>query len=430
MLDSVFVMLFTWFNQNGRLVRHQVVTDLEHIHPAADKQKICLDFYVSKLKKSLLIGIGGIAIGILLIGKTLYFETGLDLATKRGGVFEESRTVKLKGEYEGGNNIFELEILPVQLSDEECEAYYQQFCNNALELIAGENDSMQHVETDLLLKDRYEEYPFTVEWRSLNPDVISSSGEVQLQDTCQNVILRGTLSYGNFEENLDLEITVAEKNDAGENFDERLGQLLLKAEQDSRDQENIVLPQKLDGKEIRWSIPKDNIGYFICAGAIALSVLIFFMSDKDLHDEWEKKKKDMKREYADIVYKLALYMGAGMTIQGAFQRLSSKYEQILYACRELKSGIAEAVVYEHLGRRIGLPEYVKLGTLLSQNLKRGSNLLLDRLCEEANHALTEKIQIGRKLGEEASTKLLVPMVMMLAVVMIMVMFPAFSSMGM
>jgi len=95
----------------------------------------------------------------------------------------------------------------------------------------------------------------------------------------------------------------------------------------------------------------------------------------------------------------------------------------------MKSGVPESNAYERFGLRTGLQEYIRLGTLMAQNLKKGSSSLLERLQEEADRALAVRIQSGRKLGEEASTKLLVPMVMMLGIVMVMVMLPAFNSMG-
>lgn len=63
-----------------------------------------------------------------------------------------------------------------------------------------------------------------------------------------------------------------------------------------------------------------------------------------------------------------------------------------------------------------------------QNLKRGNSTLLERLREEADKAGEERLMHSRRLGEEAGTKLLVPMVLMLAVVMVMIMVPAFSTM--
>ena len=100
---------------------------------------------------------------------------------------------------------------------------------------------------------------------------------------------------------------------------------------------------------------------------------------------------------------------------------------MVYTCRELLSGVSEGAAYEHFGRRTGLQEYIRLSTLLMQNLKRGNGTLLERLQEETQKANEERLQQGRKLGEEAGTKLLVPMVLLLAVVMIVLMIPAFAA---
>ncbi len=55
-------------------------------------------------------------------------------------------------------------------------------------------------------------------------------------------------------------------------------------------------------------------------------------------------------------------------------------------------------------------------------------MLLERLREEADRAAEQRLQKSRKLGEEAGTKMLIPMVMMLGVIMVMIMIPAFSGM--
>ena len=142
------------------------------------------------------------------------------------------------------------------------------------------------------------------------------------------------------------------------------------------------------------------------------------------------------------MHKLVLFAGAGMTIRGAFQRIageyeekqqsrngqSAAYEEVMYLCRELNSGVSEGLAYEHFGKRTGLQEYIRFTTLLAQNLKRGNSTLMDRLREEADKAAQERLQQSRRLGEEAGTKLLIPMVLMLAVVMAMIMIPAISNM--
>ena len=58
---------------------------------------------------------------------------------------------------------------------------------------------------------------------------------------------------------------------------------------------------------------------------------------------------------------------------------------------------------------------------------KGSHRMADLLEKEALEAWDERKRKARVLGETAATKLLVPMVMMLAVVMAIIMIPAFLS---
>ena len=56
-----------------------------------------------------------------------------------------------------------------------------------------------------------------------------------------------------------------------------------------------------------------------------------------------------------------------------------------------------------------------------------SIIVIRLLQKEAEDAFEERKSIARRLGEEAGTKLLVPMVLMLLVVLILIMVPAFLS---
>ncbi|MDE7233218.1 MAG: secretion protein F, partial [Lachnospiraceae bacterium] len=64
---------------------------------------------------------------------------------------------------------------------------------------------------------------------------------------------------------------------------------------------------------------------------------------------------------------------------------------------------------------------------LSQNIRKGSNDLLRLLGQEADTAFAERKNLAKKLGEEAGTKLLIPMMMMLCIVMVIIMIPAYFS---
>jgi len=69
----------------------------------------------------------------------------------------------------------------------------------------------------------------------------------------------------------------------------------------------------------------------------------------------------------------------------------------------------------------------KFGTLLASNLRKGQEGLSALLREEASIAMAQRREIIRKKGETAGTKLLFPMLLLLLIVFVVIMVPAFSS---
>lgn len=95
--------------------------------------------------------------------------------------------------------------------------------------------------------------------------------------------------------------------------------------------------------------------------------------------------------------------------------------------REMQRGTPESECYEHFGMRCGLPVYRKFAVMLSQNLRKGTKGLAELLQREAAGAFEERKAAARKLGEETSTRLLGPMFLMLGVVLMIIVVPAFLT---
>ena len=109
------------------------------------------------------------------------------------------------------------------------------------------------------------------------------------------------------------------------------------------------------------------------------------------------------------------------------QKKKAAYEEIAVACNEMESGISEYEAYRRFGERCDQVKYKTFSTLLIQNLQKGSCCLADLLEKESMEAWDERKRKARVMGEAAATKLLLPMVMMLLVVMAIVMIPALLS---
>ena len=140
-------------------------------------------------------------------------------------------------------------------------------------------------------------------------------------------------------------------------------------------------------------------------------------------------------DYPEFVSQLALLIGAGMSLTGAVRRIyvdhknsqAPLYEEIKIFIHNLDNGFLEERAMEDLGNRTGLVQYRKLCSLLAVNMKKGSMNMKVVLEQEAEDAFEKHQALIRKMGEEAGTKLLLPMVMMLVVVIALIMIPAFLT---
>ena len=155
-----------------------------------------------------------------------------------------------------------------------------------------------------------------------------------------------------------------------------------------------------------------------------------------------ERKEELLRQYPDMVSKLSLLLGAGMTLNGAWERIvknyqlqlaqkrsgqAEVYEQMLIAYREIQDGMGELKAYERFGARCATPQYRKLSTLIVQNLRKGSASLSKLLEKEVTDAFTVRKNHAKKAGEEAGTKLLLPMMLMLCIVLVIILVPAILS---
>ena len=91
--------------------------------------------------------------------------------------------------------------------------------------------------------------------------------------------------------------------------------------------------------------------------------------------------------------------------------------------------MGEADALKFFAKRCNIFCYKKLVSLILQNLNRGADGLRDALMNETKMAFEERKQTARKLGEEAGTKLLLPMMLMMGVVLLIIMLPAYFSFG-
>ena len=177
---------------------------------------------------------------------------------------------------------------------------------------------------------------------------------------------------------------------------------------------------------------------------VIIAILLFILKDNDLKKEVEQRDRQMQNDYPEIVSKLLLYYGTGLSMKGIIEKMVKGYEAekkeehklYRYAYEELtmcwikiKSGVSESVAMNEYGERCKLHCYIKLAGLVEQNMRRGTKDLTFTLKNELKEAMNEKKNNLLRNGGQISTKLLGPMIIMLLISVVIIMVPAFMSMG-
>ena len=330
--------------------------------------------------------------------------------------------------------------------------------------LPGRNDSLDDVRYPLQLPQSLLDDAISAEYTISPYGVIDDTSGVIVGDLTENgtpVTVEATLKVQELERICRYAAVVfppalTDK----EQFSADLDTALRAADNSDPTSDQIRLPAYAGDTPLSWSRPKGPFLTILFILTLLLPALFWFQKDEKMKELAKKRRELLDLDYSELLFKLTLLIGAGLTIKGAFSRICSQQEalqnssslparggkdsmqhpternklpsgkgsrpdQILL--REITDGVPEETAYENFGRRCGLPTYIKLGSLLAQNLRKGSSGLTALLEKEAFLSLQQHRTAARKMGERASMRMLFPMLLMFVDVMLIMMVPAMLS---
>ncbi len=308
------------------------------------------------------------------------------------------------------------------------------------EKILGENQSLDEVRTPLKLINYIEETACNVFWHIDNTERIDRNGHVHTEGLMEKEMIQlvAEISLGAYKKEYIFCVTVMPEVLSEE---ERLVREIKKRVQSSEEadggEKSFFLPEEIGGAAVEYRVPQKNQSYILCVLVGIMAVLCTFLPDQKLIQQKKEKEEELALAYPEIVSKLCLLIGSGLTVRGAWERIirdyredqsfNYAYEEMLLTYYELERGMPEGKAYAAFGKRCRLSGYRKLGSLLEQNLKKGTAGLLALLQEETWQAFEERRAFAVKLAQEAGTRLLMPMLMLLLVVLVVCIAPAIMS---
>ena len=188
-------------------------------------------------------------------------------------------------------------------------------------------------------------------------------------------------------------------------------------------------------------------------GILAGAALLYLPVQQEKQEK-DKRARALQADYAALVTRLGLYMTAGLSLRSSWERIVRDYQEdrragsptltkagseegsplrIVYeemdlTRRQIIGGVYEDRAYADFGRRCGLPEYLRLGSLLETYVQQGNRDLFTLLEQEAANALAADLMRVKKRGEQAGTLLLLPILILFGLTLLLVVVPAFMQM--
>lgn len=354
------------------------------------------------------------------------------------------KKVDIIANLEGEEEQLSLIVEPQKLTPGEFDVICKDLENELPGIIQGENIDLEHVTEDLNFIESYGPHSIFIQWDLEDYTYIHSDGSIdkeQLRELKEPLLVevRAHISYEDYEKIISFPIQLVKYvEDNQMEIWSRLSSYLKEEQIKQRNTDQFIFPKGFEGKALSVKEKSKNNSFLLLFLTFLAGIAIYFGSERELHKETENRREQLLNEYPEFVSKLSLFIGAGMTTKAAFYQLCRDYArlekeknylgyELNYMLHEIENGINEARAYEDFGKRCGLGQYRKLMALLIQNNKKGSANLLKLLEQEANDYFETKKSIARRKGEKAGTKLLLPMSIMLGIVMIIIIIPAFLS---
>lgn len=412
------------------------------LHPGKSGRAVARETMQKAVKSALLLFlVGGILLGLYSI------KTMQEGSLKEGHYLSRDKrkyTVNLDAQI-GKTKIkdFEVEVATRIYTDQEIEEMIPDYHRTLEKTMLDKNETPDGIIHPLNLVETVEEYPFTITWKSSDRNVIDREGKIG-EEVSQNGILiemTATSTYEEFEEIYMIPIMVYPEDLSEEELlKRRITRLIKGNEEKTKSEKRLVLPEEIDGIKIAWKEEKTNGAIMLFVLLVVASIAIIFVKSKESDGELAKRGKEMMEDYPEIISKLTLLIGAGMTVRGAFKRITDSYqrsgeekekryayEEMILCVHEMENGIGEQEAYRHFSVRCREQKYVKLAALLEQSSRLGANGMVSQMLSESKDAFEERKNNAEKKGEEAGTKLLLPMFLMLGITMVVIIVPAFMS---
>ena len=174
--------------------------------------------------------------------------------------------------------------------------------------------------------------------------------------------------------------------------------------------------------------------FMIILGLIA-GIATYFLSDSLQEEQFKKRTKEIKYDFPEFLTQLVLLINAGLTIERAWGKILEHIDkntvlatEMTKTYNDMRSNKSISKCLNDLSRRCKVKEISKFTSIILQNINKGSSDMVFMLQQLSEECWIERKLAAKQKGEEASSKLLFPMMLMLLAVFAIVLVPAMMQM--
>ena len=244
------------------------------------------------------------------------------------------------------------------------------------------------------------------------------------------------LSCGDYSRLTAFPVTVVPTKDLYEKSLYDYSEAFVEALSDSDSGAVLAIPQNDGGVAVRWTINKtSDLPLIICLG-IFVGLLLYFSRYDSLKKQLQKRNDAFHRELSNMSLQLILLLNCGLVTESAFSVLIERNKNSENPLYKAMSSVREkaygsnntfsAALYAYAGTTSDR-DFVRFATLVAEHAESGSSLC-EKLEQERARMYGDRLDDARARAGQAESKLCLPLMILLLVLVAITALPAMMAM--
>ena len=272
----------------------------------------------TKKKMILIMGLTLVITLFSFLTEYVFQKSGNVVTRNSYGKGDKTETYEVLIEGEDGEESLEIFVEEQEYSHDEIQEVFQEIISQLDDVILGDNESFDRVETDLNLVSELEDYPVEIVWELDSYSVLNMYGEIQEENVVEEgtlVEIRGTIYYRDEQATYFQYARVYPQTLEGtEQIVYEIQQRIAEIESETRSDASFTLPEEVNGRKLTWNQKKKNNWLYVLVVGLTLSAYLVYREREKIKKEKKERAEQLIRDYPGMINKFTMLLSTGATV--------------------------------------------------------------------------------------------------------------------